>query len=94
MMLLVWILLFLSNLLLAWSVPTHREDGTTIKQEEIAHYSLYRDGELYDHLTTNELTIKKYKGCHTFYVTATDTNDLTSQVSNEIRTCHNKGKKR
>ena len=87
------ITLFLSSVVLGWAPPSTREGGAFLYPEEIAHYTLYEDQLVLVHTSGTEYTVDR-KGCHTYYVTTTDTQDIESKPSNQIEVCNRrKGKK-
>ena len=74
-----------------WEPVFSRENGSLLYEHEIAHYTLYIDNEIYDYPIHTTYRLKKKKGCHEYYVTVTDTDNIESKKSNKLCVC-NKGR--
>jgi hypothetical protein len=81
-----------AGVLLVWQAPEMREDGSLLLGYEISHYTLFIDGEAIDSMSGNGVEVTPAKGCQRYTVSATDTNNLESLPSNELKLC-NRGKK-
>ena len=73
---------WLAAVLLAWSLPDTREDGTSFAVSDVSHYNVYRNGEYYD--TTHARSYEATRA-GTYQVQCVDTLSLESALSNKIR---------
>jgi hypothetical protein len=81
-------------LVLAWNPPTTRDNGSLLLPEEISMYTVYKDGVVLEYTSGVEATIGKVKGkCHTYTVTATDTDGLESKHSASVVVCKKRPRK-
>ena len=73
----------LAALVLTWSAPTEREDGTALGEGEIIGYELYRDGEPHATIEGNVLELEvNQDGDYT--VRAIDSDYRVSEHSNVV----------
>ena len=77
--------------LLMWTVPTTREDGSTLDAGSISHYVLYRNGEEWFSTTATSYEAER-NGTYCVLVVLSD--GSTSDCSNSLRVRISKGKKR
>lgn len=80
------------DVLVSWSIPTAREDGTLLAVSEIAGYTityLRDDGvaqvlKINDGAATSHLFTDLRRGVYVFQIAATDTGGLQSDLSNSV----------
>ena len=76
-------------LMLYWDAPTQREDGEPFHSNEIEHYEMFYNGELYDVTNLTEMNVEGYGD---FKVRVIDIDGVASDFSNVVTVSRVKGK--